>query len=84
MKDCSKYIDTLASCCNCNDEHPASYSCCPGNPINKRPRYNSHTNSQTTTENTSKNINENEKSVSDNKKLNSLVAEQKSCNNQKS
>lgn len=39
-RDCLKLKDSPARCCNCNGEHPANYSGCPANPINKRTAMN--------------------------------------------
>ncbi|GFR14780.1 nucleic-acid-binding protein from transposon X-element [Trichonephila clavata] len=36
-KDCKKTRDTEATCCHCQDNHPANYSGCPKNPLNKPP-----------------------------------------------
>ncbi|GFR19666.1 putative RNA-directed DNA polymerase from transposon X-element, partial [Trichonephila clavata] len=36
-KDCKKTRDTEATCCHCQGNHPANYSGCPKNPLNKPP-----------------------------------------------
>ncbi|GFR00680.1 RNA-directed DNA polymerase from mobile element jockey [Trichonephila clavata] len=36
-RDCVKPRDTAATCCHCQGNHPANYSGCPMNPLNKPP-----------------------------------------------
>ncbi|GFQ79193.1 nucleic-acid-binding protein from transposon X-element [Trichonephila clavata] len=36
-RDCVKPRDTEATCCHCQGNHPANYSGCPKNPLNKPP-----------------------------------------------
>ncbi|GFT92036.1 hypothetical protein TNCV_4561091 [Trichonephila clavipes] len=36
-RDCKETPDTDATCCNCQGNHPANYSGCPKNPLNKPP-----------------------------------------------
>ncbi|GFT65852.1 nucleic-acid-binding protein from transposon X-element [Trichonephila clavipes] len=36
-RDCKKTPDTDATCCHCQGNHPANYSGCPMNPLNKPP-----------------------------------------------
>ncbi|GFW03456.1 probable RNA-directed DNA polymerase from transposon X-element [Trichonephila clavipes] len=35
--DCKKTKDTEATCCHCQGNHPANFSGCPRNPVNKPP-----------------------------------------------
>ncbi|GFT26282.1 nucleic-acid-binding protein from transposon X-element [Trichonephila clavipes] len=36
-RDCKKTPDTEATCCHCQGNHPANFSGCPMNPLNKPP-----------------------------------------------
>ncbi|GFT48462.1 RNA-directed DNA polymerase from mobile element jockey [Trichonephila clavipes] len=36
-RDCKKTPDTDATCCHCQGNHPANFSGCPMNPLNKSP-----------------------------------------------